>query len=141
MATPAAIVIAGAMIAAGLFFGLRGGAAPTAPPAPVAPSPPTPTPAAPAVAHEVVARQASEALAYQRDLLRARCHRGPPQAPGSWLVNLTFDAEGRQIARGWQAQAETTTPELTRCVGDALPPLFVPPPGRTVRVDIPLALP
>ena len=57
------------------------------------------------------------------------------------LFNVTFDADGRQLARGVVETPGTSTPELTRCIGDTLLPLQVPAPGATIQVEVPLRFP
>ena len=149
LAMPVAIVVAGLAIAAGLYFGLRA-QAPVAPvvPAPVVTAPVVPPPVVPprpVASAEVVLRQATEALSYQRATLNDRCFRpavvANPALTMELTFNVTFDAEGRQLARGVVETAGTSTPELTRCIGDLLAPLQVPAPGGTIMVEVPLRFP
>ncbi|MGK4003405.1 hypothetical protein WMF31_12320 [Sorangium sp. So ce1036] len=58
-----------------------------------------------------------------------------------YVFNFTFDARGRQLARGLIEDRETSRPEVTACLAAALPPIAIPPPGATVRVDVPFSLP
>ncbi len=141
---PLAIVIAGIAIAAGLYFGLRAPAG--APASPVA----VPVPVAPALVPvpssvEVVREQAVEALSYQRGELRDRCFRaalaGQPGLTMQLMFNVTFDALGQQIMRGVVETPGTSTPALTACIQEQMAPLRVPPPGRTVQVEVPLRFP
>ena len=147
-----AILLASGMIAVSIFFGLRS----QAPAQPVTPTmePPVSAPVvlpspvvAPQVAsRELVAQQASEALAYQRAALRDRCYRPAALAAGvglraAWIFNVTFDAQGNQLARGMEEHRDTSTPELSQCIGDQMKPLRVPPPGATLMVEIPLSFP
>jgi len=148
MSVPTAILLASGLIAAGIFFGLRSQA-----PVPVMPTvaPPvvaaTPEPVALLVSTpELVAQQASEALSYQRTRLRDLCYRPAALAAGSglsaiWTLNVTFDALGDQLARGVVEHRGTSTPDLTMCIGKETQPLSVPPPGRTIMVEIPLRFP
>lgn len=145
---PVAVVVAGLAVAAGLYFGLRAQAPAVAPVVtpPVAPPVVTPpVPARPVVGADVVLRQASEALSYQRATLNDRCFRpavvATPALTMELLFNVTFDAEGRQLARGVVETPGTSTPELTRCVSDLLAPLQVPAPGATIMVEVPLRFP
>ena len=57
------------------------------------------------------------------------------------LFNVTFDAEGRQLARGTVELGGSSTPELTACINEQLAPLQVPPPGATLMVEVPLRFP
>jgi len=151
MSVSTAILLASGLIAVSIFFGLSGQrpvqpvagsvAALVAPePAPVVAPPP------PVSSTELVKQQASEALAYQRSRLRDVCYRpavlaAKAELSAVWNLNVTFDAQGDQLARGMEEQRGTSTPELSRCVGDALQPLKVPPPGRDLMVEIPLSFP
>lgn len=149
LAMPAAVVIAGVAIACGLYFGLRA-QVPVAPAVPVVAGavpvvPSASVPARPVASVEEVTRQAVEALSYQRTMLRERCFRaalaGQPGLTMELTFNVTFDAEGQTIARGVVETPGSSTPALTACVGDAMLPLRVPPPGRTVQVEVPLRFP
>jgi hypothetical protein len=152
MSVPTAILLASGLIAAGIFFGLRAQApAPTTPtvvPPTVVPPPvvaPTPEPA-PVATSELVMQQAIEALSYQRTRLRDVCYRPAALAAGAplsavWTLNVTFDAQGNQLARGVVEHRGTSTPDLTTCIGKETQPLRVPPPGRTLMVEIPLRFP
>ncbi|MBA3550149.1 MAG: hypothetical protein H0T76_27030 [Nannocystis sp.] len=155
MSMPTAILLASGLIAGSIFLGLRSQApalpttapatqSPVAPPAPQVVVPPVVAP--PVASRESVARRASEALAYQRSSLRDLCYRPAALAAGAelraeWTLNVTFDAQGTQLARGMVEHRDTSTPELTRCIGDQMQPLMVPPPGATIMVEIPLSFP
>jgi len=107
-----------------------------APPVAVVPEPaPGPVGAAP----ELVAAQAGEAAAYHRGLLRERCPL-PAGATGRVTLDITFDAEGVQRARG-VIDDRDNPPGFAVCVGDTLPALRVPPPGVTTRLEFELRLP
>jgi hypothetical protein len=164
ISTPTAILLGSVIVAAGLFFGLRDRSDPQ-PPAPApAPSaaalaPPSPAmpaeavqpvqpaqPAGPAADRSAVAKQAEAALAQHRKSLTDQClapslARKPDPPVVKYVFNVTFDAEGKQIARGVSEDREAARPEVTACVSEKLPTLTVPPPGQTVRVEIPLSLP
>jgi hypothetical protein len=136
-----AIVIAGALIAMGLYFGLRSrdGATPPASSKPAATSSAAP-------AHVSTERFAAAALEYHRPELVKRCwdsnrpaHGAPSQA--KMTIDLTFGPDGSQVARGFREERGATRPEVTACVQRTLPPLRVPPPGGSVRVELPLTLP
>ncbi len=145
-ATPLAIVVAGLAIGAGLYFGSRA-QQPAAPVAPVAAAPvvATPAPVAPAVSAELVLQQAIEALSYQRRALYDRCFRPAVAArPGltmDLVFNVTFDAQGMQLARGTVELAGSSTPELTACISEHMAPLRVPAPGVPRLVEVPLKFP
>ncbi len=134
---PAAIVIAGGMIAGGAYLGLRErGAGEATAPAPAAVSAPV------AVDRELVTRQALEALAYHRPQILARCYRAiAERRPAAFTFDVTFDAQGSQVMRGFIEAPGTSTPEITACVTESLPPLKIPPPGAVVMIEVPLRLP
>src|SRR5919106_3515905 len=97
-----AIVIAGALIGMGLYFGLRrrDGAAPPASSKPAAPSSAPP-------AHVSTERFAAAALEFHRPELVKRCW-GEPKTPAhgaplqaKMTIDLTFGPDGSQVARGF----------------------------------------
>lgn len=142
MSTSTAIVLAGALIGLGLFFGLRG-LAPSvvAPPA----APPSPS-SLPIIDADVSRRHATDALAYHLETLRRSCYlpavAGEPTPPTvGFELSYTFDPEGQQIMRGLVEVRGTERPEVTRCLTDTLPPLRIPRPGAVVTVTLPLSFP
>lgn len=154
ISTPAAILIAGAMISVsvflGLSFGARGQAAPTA--TAMTPAPPAERPArrdvapAPAAAgREQVAAQLGAALEAQRGAIRERCWRardaGPPPTPVKLLFQFGIGADGLQRSRGVIEARGMGNPEVTRCILDTLAPVSVAPPGAEVTVEVPFGLP
>ncbi|WP_437596181.1 hypothetical protein WMF28_26735 [Sorangium sp. So ce590] len=169
LSTPTAILLGSALIAAAVYLGLRHGPAAVAPdarsaggtaadragsgssagPAERAGASGEGAPAprrAPSVPREEVARQAARALDAHRPALVERCYRpaiaAQPAPRGvKYVFDLTFDAQGRQIARGILEDRETSRPEITACLVTALPPVAVAPPGASVRVDVPFSLP
>ncbi|MDC0666380.1 hypothetical protein [Nannocystis radixulma] len=149
MSTSTAILLAGAMIALGLFFGLRGLMASAPEPTPtIAPAPP-PTQATPAPAVvdlETSRRHVANALAYHRATLRQGCYL--PQVAGQqtpptleFEFNFTFDAGGRQVTRGLVEKGRKYPPEITACMLAKLPALRIPQPGQVVTATIPLSFP
>ncbi len=86
------------------------------------------------------------ALEGYRSKLRDRClgdAATDPSYEGSWTFNYTFAPDGSQIIRGVTEHGPDASarPSVTRCVLDALPPLRIPPPNATVRVDVAFSLP
>jgi hypothetical protein len=149
MSVPTAILLGSGLIAASIYLGLRSQvpvAPATASEHPVAVPVPAPVVTPPVSSPELVKQQASEALAYQRTRLRDVCYRpavlvaGAP-LPAAWTLNVTFDAQGNQLVRGVEEHLGTSTPELTRCIGEQTQPMTVPAPGRTIMVEIPLSFP
>ncbi|WP_437954976.1 hypothetical protein WME76_25885 [Sorangium sp. So ce119] len=159
LSTPTAILLGSAMIAAAVYLGLRHGPAavpPGARPAaaealqagPAASAPPARAGAAApqTVPRDEVARQAARALDAHRPAIVARCYEPaiaaqPEPRAVKYVFNITFDAQGRQIARGLIEDRETARPEVTACLVGALPPVEIAPPGANVRVDVPFSLP
>ncbi|WP_437685987.1 hypothetical protein [Sorangium sp. So ce176] len=163
LSTPTAILLGSAMIAAAVYLGLRHGPAAVAPDAravdgaeaiqagPAASAPPVQRAGAtaPGVSRDEIARQAARALDAHRPALVERCYRPAASAPPAqpepravrYVFNITFDAQGRQIARGIIEDRETARPEVTACLVGALPPVEIAPPGANVRVDVPFSLP
>ncbi|WP_437618898.1 hypothetical protein [Sorangium sp. So ce1151] len=157
LSTPTAILLGSAMLAAAVYLGLRHGPAAVAPDARTAGAAPpveagpgasaAPAPkSAKAVPRDEVARQAALALDAHRPTLMDRCYKPaiaakPEPRAVKYLFNITFDAGGRQIARGLIEDQETARPEVTACLVAALPPIAIPAPGANVRVDVPFSLP
>ncbi|XXX73065.1 hypothetical protein WMF30_35990 [Sorangium sp. So ce134] len=138
--------------AAGGAASHRGEPAPPAGPAESARAPGEGEPArprqtrAPSVPRDEVARQAARALDAHRPALVERCYKPaiaaqPAPREVKYVFSLTFDAQGRQLARGVIEDRETSRPEVTACLVAALPPVAVEPPGASVRVDVPFSLP
>lgn len=163
LSTPTAILLGSAMISAAVYLGLRHGPAgvPTDPrPAAGAPWQPAdaassagpasrarpPHAPAPSVPRDEVAMQAARALEAHRPALIERCYKPavaarPAPRGVKYVFNLTFDAQGRQLARGIIEDREASSPAVTACVAAALPAVAVAPPGANVRVDVPFSLP
>jgi hypothetical protein len=135
-----AIVIAGALIGLGLYFGLRSRNGPAVPVMPnVAP------PSAPA-AKVNTERFAAALLEYHRPELVKRCwepsRAAAPEPPQTRMtIDVTFGPDGAQLARGFLEERGASRPEVTACVQQALPVLRIPPQGVSVRVALPLTLP
>lgn len=163
LTTPQAIVVGAALIGtlagAGAYFGSRA-RAPTADPtattsaAPAPPVPPIVTPAAAtastkaegAAVRERVARDATAAIEKHRAHLKKTCweesaKKSPAPAQSKFVWNITFDAQGKQLARGITEEREGMREGLGACVSQALPSLEVQPPGTTVQVDVSFTLP
>jgi hypothetical protein len=127
-------------------------ALPAAPEAPTARSArPLPAPVAfaraPRAAPELVARVAEEARAKieeQRDYIASSCGNGGADGrPAAKLTfNITFDAQGREIARGISEDRRAPAGEFGRCLRKLQGiTLAVAPPGSNVGVSIPVAFP
>ncbi|MFO0589014.1 MAG: hypothetical protein U0441_15800 [Polyangiaceae bacterium] len=162
--TEIAIVLAGALIGGGLYFGLRGRESPAPPPAPVATSPGgaaqtppqqpgggvqqpgSPPPAAPALDKASVLAAATKDLErYRADVVKKCVEPAIKKQPNPPIVKLTFnvsfDAQGKQVMRGVMEDRETWHEGVSMCAQDTIPALAVPPPGANVGVDLPWTLP
>jgi hypothetical protein len=91
--------------------------------------------------------EVTSALAAHKAALRSSCWDALPPAPtdppsSRWIWQYTFDAKGKQLARGVVEQRGAARLAVTRCVQLALPPLTLPhAPGRPVRVSVAFDLP
>jgi hypothetical protein len=123
-------------------------AVPHPPPAAHAPQPAAPV-AAPSSTGEVVALATSNArtqLETLRPEILSHCAEasGPERGRGPAKVtfHVTFDANGREIARGISEDRTAPTGTLARCLR-TLPigSLSIPPPGTRVAVRVAMAFP
>lgn len=142
---PAAIVLSSVIVATGLYLGLRERAPAQSPTTVAGPAPSAP-PAVVVVDRARAGEHARAAVAYARPQLLARCYRPaiaglPAPIPAEFVLDVTFDAEGVQLQRGLNEVPGTSTPELTRCVGEQLGPLRIPAPGGPVQLEVPLRFP
>jgi len=144
--------LAGALIGTGLYLGLRHRSpeqpAPSARPAAPAGAATAAAPPAsrrPAATAKDVARQAADALEPHRRALVQACwpEKGEGQRAGQarYVWNFTFNAEGRQVTRGLAEDRSNPHLGTASCLTQKLPPIEVPPPGRTVYVEVPFQLP
>jgi hypothetical protein len=145
LSTPTAILIAGVLIAGALFFGLRGrdtaplpaapGPPPSSGPLGAAPPPlPLPAPAALPERSAVLA-DALKALEAHRAAVVEKCLKPNGATRSKFFFNITFDAAGKQIARGFIEDRATARPGVGPCLSDTVPALEVPPRGAIVQVD------
>jgi hypothetical protein len=93
----------------------------------------------------LVAQQARRKLEEVRPELIERCvpepRRGDPGG-ATFTFNVTFDAGGREIARGISEDRRYRAPEVASCLRRLpLGSLRVPPPGAIVGVRVALNLP
>jgi len=114
--------------------------------APQRPAEPSPGPLPANVLRDRVAKEVAAALAPRRAALADKCWKPhaadtPPPKPARWVFNFTFGADGGQLARGVSEERGAGSPEITRCVLEALGPLTIAPPGASASVDVPFGLP
>src|SRR5207302_1830761 len=77
-----------------------------------------------------------KALAPQLVMFRQRCwepsvKKAPEPPRVTLVVNYTFDADGRQLARGISDVASASRPDVTNWVGGEIHPIPIPPPGAS----------
>ncbi len=155
---PASILVAGAMIGAGLFFGLRGRPAETTPASPTAPaeeSPAAPTPnpppaeiasPAPSDLQATVQKQALDALGKHRARIVADCwnpsvKKDPNPAKTTFMFRFMFNPKGQLGVSGVGDAPAESRRDVSQCIRDLKLPIAVPPPGSEIAVQIPLTLP
>ena len=164
---PGAIVASGALIGAGLFFGLRAGPsheAPSAAPSSVEPvhsqspladtpgaepsSPPAPPPPGrpSRELEDAVQKQAREALEKHRARIVAECwdpsfKKDPTPPKASFVLRFMFDSKGQAFVTGAGAPPEASRADVSQCLRDMKLPLSVRPPGMEVGVQLELTLP
>lgn len=163
-----AIVAAGALVGAGLYFGLRArppaaGLPPpaastlsTGAPAPFAGAdaqPSIPAAAAPGAAAappatpEKVRADAMAALeGLKRRALdtcwRPALSREPEPSRSSYMVDVTFAADGTTLAMGLSELRERPSrADVAQCVRTSGVALRIPPPGAGFRIELPLEFP
>ncbi|WP_437594062.1 hypothetical protein [Sorangium sp. So ce1000] len=166
--TPAAILLGSLFIAAGLYLGLQRsppsaalalasveastapvGALPAPADAPVQPvTRSAPAEAAPLTSERYnrVEADVAKALEARRSLFVKQCwepslRKNPDPARAKYIFNMTFDASGKEIARGISEVRGMDRPDAAQCLRMMPLGLGVPPPGTRVSVEIEMTLP
>lgn len=108
------------------------------------PGPPT----APLEVQSAVESAAASALANLKEQdFKPRCWAptlaaAPEPARSTYSVQITFDADGREIARGVSELRDTDSrSDVANCLGRSDLTLQIPPPGQIVSVVVPLHFP
>jgi hypothetical protein len=159
LSTPAAIVLGfglfGVLTGLGLYFGLRDhpAGASSAPAAMTEPAPTSqavgttmPVPTVAALEGSVSSEGARHAIEAQHAHLVEKCW-NPSVAqralPGDVKLTITLDyaADGRLAIHSLQQDMAKARPDVTMCVDKELILPVVAPPGRRVRVVVPIAFP
>jgi len=159
---PLSIIAGAALIALGLFFGLRAGprggapsttaGAPAAAPVPQSAIPIAPSAAAPALQQaaqgaslDQVRQHVVRALAVEKEkTLVPKCWqpllaKTPSPARAKYTFNLAFDAQGKEIARAISEHREAERADVGQCLRGLPGGLTIPPPGTgipTVEVEL-----
>lgn len=141
----AAILAGSALIAAALYFGLRARA--VEPHAAAEPTPaPREQPADPTALAARAQANAARALDAIRPRLLAECW-APSRAAAAdpprvrYLLDVTFDAGGKQIALGVVEERGLARADVAKCLRRQPLDLRIDPPGSSVRVQLALELP
>ena len=149
LSTPQAILIVGVLIAAALFFALRQRGPAAAPEASVPASSassggPASAQATAAAAGDLARRAqvaAERALEARRGELAAKCAGDAGSERARGRLEVAFDEQGRQMARGLQVERSERRSDILRCADAALPPLTIEALGERSQVVLELALP
>jgi hypothetical protein len=93
-----------------------------------------------------VAKQAAKALEAEREELVKACWepavKASPEPPkAKYIYNVSFDADGKEIARGVSETREMSRSDVAQCLRDRPLSLRIPPPGVNVGVDVTFILP
>jgi len=153
-ATPLAILAGSSLCALAIYFGLRA-QSPVVAPAPGAsagnaPSAsgaarqrPPPARASSGTDTAAIRASAEAALSQLKPELQKVCWQGSERPERArFIFQSTFDADGKEIARGISDVRGFEAPNVGTCLRrQPLDLRFEPPPGRRVRVDVTLDLP
>lgn len=152
--TPLAILCAGALVGGGVYA--RPVEAPAAPAAPSETRPVTATPVAavgapvagadPRARRAQAQREAALALAASKPGLVEACWApalavAAQPASTEYVLQLHFDARGREIARAVGERRGRSRADVGRCLRRQPIGLTIAPPGAVTRVELPLAFP
>ncbi|MEZ4312399.1 MAG: hypothetical protein R3F14_30585 [Polyangiaceae bacterium] len=162
LSTQTSILIAGVLIAGGLYFGLRSRVRPRPRVRAPAAQPPRHSPRVQPRRRDAPALSAASPRCAKADRAAAQAcvakifeeHRAeiakkcvepahdpiPPRV--KLTFNITFGPDGKQITRGVAEDRETSREGVSMCVMDALPQqLVIPAQGTSVYIEIPWVLP
>lgn len=114
------------------------------PPEPPSPAMPFP-PAGPSQRSDVV-QAVTDALNKRRAELTQKClnpslEKKPEPKSVKLRFQLTFDTQGKEVARSVSDDRETARPDVRDCVSDLTMPLVAPPGPTSVQIEVNLTLP
>ena len=160
LSTPAAILLGfglfGSLTALGLFFGLRGrseaGGISARVPTPLGPTEnpsaakPAPAPGLPLTGAPSPVETAKHSIEAQHAHLVDKCWnpsvaKRPLPATVTLTLTLDYAPDGRLAVNSLQQDAANARPDVTICVEKELVRPTVDPPGRRVRIVVPITLP
>ena len=98
------------------------------------------------ISPDALQRHVRAGLDAQRAELVGTCwgpsvRRNREPASVKYRFNFSFDAQGRQIARGISENREAVRPDVTQCILEHLEAIQIPPVGRNTRVEADFELP
>lgn len=115
-------------------------------PSPQQASPQSPTPAA--TADQAAAEKAALAAlaSVKKDTLTPRCwepalKKAPEPAKAKFKLDVSFDAQGKQIMSGLHELREAPRLDVAACLRENPITLSIPAPGAVVRLELPLDFP
>lgn len=164
---PVSIVLGGALIGGGLYFGLRDGTPASLPPtailASTSPAPGTPptaaqanppitppaTPAAPLDAEDRKRFEAevNKAIAGLKPEWKKKCWDPAVKATAEpktskYTLNLSFSAEGKTVGVGWSELRDVPSrADVAQCLRQELVSVTATPPGAPTGVELPVEFP
>ncbi|NUO47893.1 MAG: hypothetical protein HOV80_03455 [Polyangiaceae bacterium] len=108
--------------------------------------PPQPVPSVTPELIKASSSSASNAIEKHRKHLVEKCWNpsaktDPEPKSVTYTLELTFDAEGKQIARGLSEPRGASRPAVPQCLQTELPNLTIDPPGVSVAFKVELTLP
>lgn len=151
--TPTAILVGAVIIAVGAYLGLRGRAPEPAPAQPAVTATATPSlaptaapgPVPPSTRYTEAVKKALEAV--KRDTFVPKCwkpaiSRDPKPAQSSYTIEMTFNAEGIEIARAIsELRAKESRPDVAECLRQQSIGMRIEPPGSSIALTLPLVFP
>lgn len=148
LSTSLTILLASAIIALGLYFGLRRPPVEVAPqpgaPAPT-PAPTTPQPPAPQAPTEAqITAHVNDLVARVLPSWKAACWDSVDPAtrkPGRYFATLAFDATGKLVIFGITEIRGESDRLVAECLRKQEHPFSVPAPGQPLSYDVPFPIP
>jgi hypothetical protein len=145
---PLSIVVAGALVATGIYLGLRSMRPSSAPiPAPTSEGEAGPSPAAQdatSVRHALALRAATEAVDQALPQWRFECwDTAAPSTrrPGRYVAALAFGPDGATVVAGITEDRGGSDPNVAQCLRQRVHLLRIPPPRQSISLEVPFALP
>lgn len=145
---PLSIVVAGALVAAGIYFGLRSMRPQSAPiPAPTGDGEVRPSPAAQDASsegHALALRAGTEAVHQALPRWRSECWdtaEPSTRRPGRYVAAVAFALDGATVVAGITEDRGGSDPNVAQCLRQRVHLLRIPPPRQSISLEVPFALP